>query len=166
MIELIISILIAFFSILLVLFLAFFVYPIFYGAPFEPTSDETLKKIIKFSKMRKSDKIVDLGSGNGKKGFEAHGIEINPLLVWHSKMRIKKLGLQKKAFIHYGSFWNKNLKNFDVVVTFQINYVMGKLERKLKEELNPNSRIISNTWKFPNLKLMKHEGDVYLYEID
>ena len=157
-------------SILFLLFISVSIY----GAPFESTSTKTLRKMIEFSKIKKGEKIADLGSGSGKIIIEfaklpavkeAHGFEINPLLVWISRRKIKKLNLEGKAFIHRKNFWKQDLSKYDVISIFQIVYVMKKLERKLKKELKKGSRVVSNTWKFPNWKLEKHEGDVYLYEV-
>ncbi len=133
--------------------------------------------MVEFSKVKKTEKIVDLGSGTGtiviefaKKGIESHGYEINPILVWYSRVRIRRLGLQKKAFIHFGNFMNKDLSNFNIVLIFQVFFIMDNLEKKLKKELKKGSRIVSNTWKFNNWKPKKkiEEGilrKIYLYEV-
>jgi len=144
----------------------------FFGAPFEPTVKKRLKKMIEFSNVNKNDKVVDLGSGSGriviefaKKGIESHGYEINPFLVWISRKKIKKLFLQDKAFIHRKNFMKEDLSDYNVVCIFQIGYMMDKLEGKLKKELKKGSRIISNTWEFPNWKSKKQSKGVYLYEV-
>ena len=144
----------------------------FFGAPFEPILKRRLNRMIKLANAKKGNKVVDLGSGNGKiiiafakKGIESHGYEINPLLVWISRRRIKKLGLEDKAFIHWKNFMNQNLHEYNVICIFQIWYMMDKLEKKLKKELKKGSKIVSNTWKFPNLKIKKQNKGVYLYEV-
>ena len=38
-------------------------------------------------------------------------------------------------------------------------------QEKLKRELKPGSKIISNTWKFPNLKPIKQDEKIRLYTI-
>ena len=95
-----------------VLFGMFFLWPFIFGAPFEPTSDRKLKIMMKLAKVKKGEKAVDHGSGDGKivialakAGAEAHGYEINPLLVLFSRYKIKKAGLKGKAFIHWKNFW-------------------------------------------------------------
>ncbi len=142
------------------------------GASFEVTDNKSIKKMIKLSRVKTNEKVAELGSGNGKivvefaeAGAEAHGYEINPLLVLYSRRKIKKLNLQNRAFIHWKNFWNVNLKNFDVIIFFQYKHLMRRLEKKLKRELRPKTRIISNKWKFPNLKYEKKQGEVYLYKI-
>lgn len=155
--------------ILLVLILSFLI-PYFFGAPFEPMPKSQIKKLIKFGNIKKTDRVVDLGSGKGdviielaKKGINVVGYEINPFLVAYTKFKIKKEKL-KNAKVEWSNFWNKNLGNFDVIVLFQIGYIMGKLEKKLKNELKKNARVISYYWKFPKWKYIKKSGKLYLYK--
>ena len=153
-----------------VLFFVFVFMPWAFGAPFQPSSKKEIKNIIKLANIKKTDKIVDLGSGTGKlvielakTGAEVHGYEINPLLVWWSRRKIKRLGL-KKAFIHKKSFWDVDLKKFDVIAVFQIYYIMKKLGNKIRKEAKENVRIVSNTWKLPGKKPVKKLSNVYLYK--
>ena len=92
--QLILAIIFILISILLLLFI-----PLIIGAPIQPSKDDKIKTILKLSSPRKKDKILDLGSGDGRivmafaeKGYEAHGYEINPsklkyryLLVFYYK---------------------------------------------------------------------------------
>ena len=164
-----------FILIILGIFLLIFILHLFtFGAPFDITHKKTLRKMIEFSNVKKGEKVADLGSGDGriviefaklKNVKEAHGFEINPFLVWISKRKIKKLGLQNKAFIHWKNFWNYDLSDYDVICIFQIGFIMKKLEKKLRKELKKGSRIVSNTWEFPKWKPKKQEGLAYLYEV-
>lgn len=150
----------------------FIIPPLFYGAPYEPTDKKTIQTMIKFAKPLKNKKVADLGSGDGrlviefaKHGAEAHGYEINPLLVYISRKKIKSLNLQNKAFIHWRNFWKQDLSKYSIITLFQISYLMPKLEKKFKKELKPNSKIISNKWVFPNLKLKKQIKRTKFYQI-
>jgi ubiquinone/menaquinone biosynthesis C-methylase UbiE len=168
----ILSFIVAFF----VIYIFFFVWPWLFGAPFEPTNDKKIKKMIKLAGIRKGkkkDKAIDLGSGDGrivialaKAGAkEAHGFEINPVLVLVSRRKIKKAGLQKKAFIHWKNFWKISFKDYSVVTLFQFPTIMKKLEKKLRLELKKGSRIVSYHWKFPTWKPVKKiDKDIYLYK--
>jgi len=157
-----------------ILLIVFIFLLLFVGAPFDITHRKELRKMIELSKIKKGEKVVDLGSGNGKVVIEfaklknvkeVHGFEINPFFVWISRRRIKNLKLEKKAFIHWKNFWNCDLGEYDVVIVFQIMSIMKKLEKKLKKELKKGSSVLSNEWKFPNWKPKKKEGKVYLYEV-
>ncbi len=158
---------------LIIILLIFFTWisSCLFGAPFQPSSNRALRNIIELSEVKKGQKVADLGSGDGKivigfakQGIEAHGFEINPALVLISRIRIKRLKLQNKAFIHWKNFFKQNFSGFDIITSFQIVYLMPGLEEKLTKELKKGSKVISNTWRFPHWKPKKRLGDVYLYE--
>ena len=150
----------------------FFLIPFFFGAPYEPSRGKALKHIIKFTNPKKGDKIAELGSGDGrvcialaKNGAEVHGFEMNPFLVWLSKRKIRKLGLQNKVFIHWKNFWKVNLSQYNKVVMFQFNTIAGKLGKKFKQELKPGTRIVSHWWRIPRWEIKEKIGRVYFYEV-
>ena len=163
--------------ILSVILAYFFVIPFFFGAPYEPSRGKALKSIIKFANPKPKDKIAELGSGDGRicialakkisknSKIEIHGFEINPFLVWISRRRIKKLGLQNKIKIYWKNFWKINLHNYNKVVIFQFSTITKRLSKKFKKELKPGSIIVSHLWKLHNLEIKKQEGRVYLYKV-
>lgn len=166
----IILILLAILSCFLAILAILFLLPIFQGAPFIPTDKKKLPTIIKLAGIKSGQKIVDLGSGDGrlvialaKAGAEAHGYEINPFLVWWSRYKIKRAGLKEKAFVHQKGFWRANLQPFDLVVLFGIGHIMEKLEKKLKKELKPGAKVVSNCFTFPNWQHSIKEGPILLY---
>ena len=78
----------------------------FWGAINVPTTDEKVEQIIKILDLKGKNKAVDLGSGDGrliialaKSGVEAHGYEINPLLVSLARKNIQKINLESRAYI-------------------------------------------------------------------
>ncbi len=173
----------AFFIILIPLLLLsiilsyFFIIPFFYGAPYEPSRGKALKNILKFTGPKTGDKIAELGSGDGRicialaktlsknSKIEIHGFEINPFLVWLSRRKIKKLGLQNKIKIYWKNFWKVNLHNYNKIVIFQFSTITNRLSKKFKKELKPNSLIVSHWWKLPKWKIKKQIGRVYLYGV-
>ena len=70
-------------------FLFFWIIPFsLKGAIYDPSNNESVKKMVELAQIKPGEKSVDLGSGDGrvviefaKKGIQAHGYEINPLLV-------------------------------------------------------------------------------------
>lgn len=161
------------FMLFILIFILLFIFiSLMFGAPYEPSRKKVIESMIRESRVKRGEKFVDLGSGDGriviafaKAGAEAHGYEVNPFLVLLSRRKINKLGLEKKAIIHWKNFWKEDLSSFDVVGLFQVNYVMGALERKLKKELRRGSRVVSNLWVFPNWKVSRKSGKVCLYKI-
>ncbi len=144
---------------------------IFWGAIYVPSKKEKINKIIEFAEVKPGEKAVDLGSGDGrlvialaKAGAEAYGYEVNPILVRKSKINIRRAGLENKAFINWGSFWQADLSEFDIIIIYGMKHVMGRLEKKLRKELKKDARIVSNTFKFPTWSPKKKDNNIYLYE--
>lgn len=142
------------------------------GPVFLPIRKQDLTEMVKSLDIKPGDRAVDLGSGDGriviemaKAGAEAHGYEYNPLLVWWSRLKIKKAGLSSKAFIHRADFWRRDLSEFSVITVFGINYIMGRLEKKIAKEALPGLRIASYIFSFPTLKIFKKEHGVYFYKV-
>ncbi len=158
---------------IIILFGAGFIYLVFqliswtFGAGFESTRNKPLKTIIKFANPKPEEKITDLGSGSAKillalKDSKAklYGYEINPILVIISKIKTRKY---KNIYIRWKNLWKADLKNFNTIIIFQFFHLMPRLEKKILKECKPGTKIISNTWKFPNLKPAKTEGKIRLY---
>lgn len=143
---------------------------VFRGAFFAKSSPKRIKNILKLANIKPGQKVVDLGSGDGRvviafaqKKALVMGFEVNPWLVWKSRLKIKKLCLQNRAKIVWKSFWQTELSKFNVIVVYGINYMMKKLEKKILKETKKGTKIISVYFKFPNLKIKQKLGDVYLY---
>lgn len=158
------------FSFLIILILVFS--SIIRGAPFVPSDKKTVERMIKFAKIKKGEKVVDIGSGDGrlvialaKAGAMAYGYEINPFLVLWSRYKIFRSGLSGKAFTFWKSFWRVDFSSFDVVTVYAISYIMLDLEKKLEKELKKGTRVVSHTFKFPNCKIKEMDAGVYLYKV-
>jgi protein-L-isoaspartate O-methyltransferase len=149
----------------------FSIFPVlFRGAVYLPTHKRTVGKMIELAEVKSGDVAVDLGSGDGrlvialaKAGAEAHGYEINPLLVFLARKKIRKAGLQNKAFIHLKNFWKEDFSRFNIITIFGISFAMEPLEKKFKKELKTGTRIISNVYTFPNWQYEKKEDTAFLY---
>lgn len=143
-----------------------------HGAIYVATTNEKVLKMIELADLKPADRAVDLGSGDGRlvislarQGIEAHGYEINPILVRQSRKAIKKAGLENLAFIHMKSFWNEDLSKYNKVMAYGMRHMLKDLGDKLKKELKPGSLIVLNTFSFPNMKPEKQENGLFLYKI-
>jgi cyclopropane fatty-acyl-phospholipid synthase-like methyltransferase len=140
------------------------------GAPFLRTKKAARARMLEFANIQPGDQMVDLGSGDGillfesaKRGAIATGYEINPFLVAKTRSSAKKQGLEGKVEVFKKNFWGADLSGFDVVMLFGITHIMPKLEKKLRRELKPGSRVVSFTFKFPHWQPVRVEDNVYLY---
>lgn len=144
---------------------------VWYGAVYVPSADWAVEEMIQLAQIKKGEIVVDLGSGNGKilialarKGIEAHGYEINPLLVVWSWFLIWKAGLWGKAHAHWGNMFLVPLKQFDVVMIFVLPYIMPSLEKKLQKELKPKARVIVETFPFKLWQPIRKTKSMYVYK--
>ncbi len=161
-----------FFSYIFISFLFNMVLPLlFWGAFYIESNDNQIEKMIEFAKIKRGEKAVDLGAGDGKiiialakQNVESHGYEINPILVWKARQKITKAKVKNKAYMHWGNFWNKNIADFDAIFLYNISFNMRELEEKIIKEAKPSARIISNQFPFPTLEPVKQEKNIYLYQ--
>lgn len=142
------------------------------GAPFVPTGDKDVRAMLKAAKIQKTQKIVDLGAGDGKLvmayaklGYHIDGVEIKPWLVRRAQKQIEQNKLDSKASMIRANFWQFDTSGYDVVLLYAIPHIMGRLEKKLQAELKPGSIIISNYFTFPNLKPVRAVGNIRVYKI-
>ena len=73
--------------------------------------------------------------------------------------------MQDRAFIHWKSFWRARLSPFDAVTVFQGSFVMRRLENKLRRELAPGARVVSDYWGFPTMVRESVHGTLTCYRI-
>lgn len=146
--------------------------PIVHGAIFFPTTTRNVETMIALALLRAGDKIVDLGSGDGriviacaKRGIRAEGYEINPILVLLSRRAIRRAGVQDLAVIHWKSFWRANLAPFNVIFVYGIPYIMSDLRKKLERELKSDTRVVSHVFQIPQWISVEEREKVYLYKI-
>ena len=144
--------------------------PIIRGAIYFPSSDRNMDTMLRFADAGPGKKMADLGSGDGRvlvalarAGAEAHGYEINPLLVYSSRRAIRQAGLSGKAFVHWESFWRVNFAPYDAVLVYAFPRIMRGLEKKLQQELRPGARVIANIYPFPTWEPARTESKVFLY---
>jgi hypothetical protein len=155
------------------LYLVLYVFfPLARGAIYDPSTHQQSALMVDLAEVGPGEKAVDLGSGDGRivielarRGAEAHGFEVNPVLVALSRRNIARAGLQGKAFIHLGSFWRADLSGFSIVTTFQVDFVMARLEAKLTRELPGGARVVSHHWQFPTWPAERTSGDMRLYRV-
>lgn len=137
--------------------------------PFVTTSSDKVKTLIELADYQPGEKAVDLGCGDGrvvlelaKAGFTVHGYEIKPELVTRARQRIKAAGLDDRAFVHQQSFWDADLSGYDLIYIYGMKSIMGRLEKKLDEELTPGTKFISNIFRLPHWKVKKESDKLYL----
>ena len=155
----------------ILIYLLYALYAMFSGAPFVPTSHEKVRKMMDLVDLKKDEKLIDLGSGDGrlvlaaaKECKQATGVEISPLLYWVSKSKKLKTGTKNATFIR-DTLWNIDLSDYDVVSIYFIPHWMNKLKKKIKKEMKPGSRVVSHAFTFPDWQHTAKDGSIYIYKV-
>ncbi len=140
------------------------------GAPFVPSTPSTTQKMIELAKLQPGEKIYDLGSGDGRllfaaaaRGVVATGYEINLFLVWYSTIRSWFTPYRKKAKTKWSNFWTAEIKDADAVFVYLLPWRMKALQEKLMRDLKPGTRVISNSFIFPDWKILSEDKDLHVY---
>jgi len=159
--------------ILLLLAVSFWIVTGLLGAPWVPTSGETVNEMLSMAGVNSGEVVYDLGSGDGRiiiaaaKRFHARsvGVELNPLWVLWTRLKVAVLGLRGKTKVIWGNFFNVDLSKADVVTLYLIQNSNDKLEPKLKEQLKPGSRVVSHVFTFYDWHPVKANpnSQIYLY---
>lgn len=136
------------------------------GAPFVPTPMKAVEKMLKIGKLKKGDKVYDIGCGDGrvvymaakKYGADATGFELSPFI--YMLARIRHLFWRSKAKVKFANFKSKDLSDADVIFCYLLPDTLTKLEPKLSRELKPGARVISYAFPMaPWQEVKKHPRD-------
>ncbi|XP_039076386.1 ATP synthase subunit C lysine N-methyltransferase [Hyaena hyaena] len=123
--------------------------------PFVPATTKQIENVVKMLHCRRGP-LVDIGSGDGrvviaaaKEGFTAVGYELNPWLVWYSRYRARREGVQDSAKFYISDLWKVTFSQYTNVVVFGVPQMMPRLEEKLELELKDDARVIACRFPFP-----------------
>ena len=120
-------------------------------APFDPTPQEVVERLLVLAGVRKGDTVYDLGSGDGrvviaaakKFGVKAVGFEIDPGLVKLARENVRKQGVEKLVEIRQQDFMTANLAPASVVTLYLSSDGNLALRPALMHQLKPGARVVS-----------------------
>jgi SAM-dependent methyltransferase len=120
-------------------------------APFDPTPQEVVEKILGLAGVKKNDVVYDLGSGDGrvvitaakKYGAKAVGFEIEPGLVKLARENVQREKLENLVEIRQQDFMTADLSNATVVSLYLSYEGNLALQPKITRELKPGARVVS-----------------------
>lgn len=144
------------------------------GGPFVPSQMSRAKRMIALAKLSSKSVVYDLGSGDGRllmlaaqKGAHVVGVEINPYLVWYSRLRAFLSPRRNRIRVLWKNLWKTDIHEANVVFVYLLPFRMNELAAKLKQELNPGSLVIINSFIFPGWKILRQDAThhVYVYEV-
>ena len=143
-----------------------------------PTPPAVVDAMLKLADVKPSDVVYDLGCGDGiivttaaqKYGARAVGVDIDPQRVKEATERARKMGVSDKVEIRQGDLFEADIKDATVVTLYLLQSLNMKLMPKLKSDLKPGTRVVSQTFNmgedWPPEKTIEVDGrPVYLWTI-
>ncbi|WP_321476807.1 class I SAM-dependent methyltransferase [uncultured Paludibaculum sp.] len=134
-------------------------------APYYPTPESVVERMLKFGGLKRGEKMFDLGSGDGrvvvmaaeKFKADATGIEIDTDLYRQSMDRIKSLGLEKHARIINGDITQQDFSSANLLTVYLLPNSNEKIRPMLEKQLKKGTRIVAHDFMFKGWTADKEE---------
>ncbi len=143
-------------------------------SPWWRTDKGRAELMCELANVKETDIVYDLGSGDGEAlivaarecGAEGVGVEIDPIRVWVSKMRIKRRKAENDIKILRKNFFDVDLSSATVVFAYLIPRALERLKPKFLEELKPGTRVVTFVYKMDLPLIASDEkNEIYVYKI-
>jgi protein-L-isoaspartate O-methyltransferase len=125
-------------------------------APYYPTPETVVQKMLELGKLKAGERHFDLGSGDGRivimaaSKFSANsaGVEFDNDLWKQSTQKIKSLGLDGKARIIHGDIQLQDFSSADLITVYLLPSSNDKIRPMLEKQLKKGTRIVSHDFEF------------------
>jgi predicted RNA methylase len=124
-------------------------------APWVPTPQEIVDRLLEAGEVKAGEVVYDLGAGDGRvliaaaKKYKAKavGVELSPKLVDAANRRIKEEGLEDRCTVIQGDLREVDLSSADVVVLYLLTSSNELLRPSLEKTLKPGARVVSHDFE-------------------
>lgn len=150
--------------------------PVFFGAPWHPTSGRVVRRILDFCETRPGEVIYDLGSGDGRVlivaareyGLTGVGIEIDPVKAWFSRLRVRWADLSNQIRIVRGNVHAQDFSDADILFVYMSHPAIDRLFPALFDKLKPTVKIITYRFCLRSTAPAKVNADktIFLYQLN
>jgi len=121
-------------------------------APFVPTPQDVVERMLHLAGVGKNDVVVDLGSGDGRlvitaaKQFGARGIgvDIDPARIAEGRANAKQAGVESLVEFRQQDALQADISQATVVTLYLLSSSNVKLRPRLLSQLKPGARIVSH----------------------
>jgi protein-L-isoaspartate O-methyltransferase len=125
-------------------------------APYYPTPEIVVDKMLQLGGLKAGEKMFDLGSGDGrfiiaaarKYKADATGVELDDSLYKQSMDKIKNLGLSATARIIHGDLLKQDYSSADLVTVYLLPVGNGLVTPILERQLKKGARIVAHDFEF------------------
>ena len=150
-------------------------------APYYPTPESVVEKMLAMAGLKPGERMFDLGSGDGRivvmaaNKFKADstGVELDDDLYKQSSARIESMGLAKSARIIHGDLLKQDYSPANVVTIYLLPSTNDKVRPILEKQLKKGTRIVAHDfevggWTAEKVENIEDDGEgrahtLYLY---
>jgi protein-L-isoaspartate O-methyltransferase len=126
-------------------------------APYFPTPQTIVEKMLQLGELKPGEKMYDLGSGDGrivimaarKYKADSTGVELDDALFKQSSQRIKTLGLSSLARIVHGDLMQQDYSSYDLLTIYLLPVAIEKVTPLFEKQLKKGARIVAHDFEFP-----------------
>ena len=123
-------------------------------APYVPTPQEVVDRMLQLASVTKSDVVYDLGCGDGRipitaaKAFGARGVgvDIDPQRIAEANANAKQAGVSHLVTFKLQDAMTTDLSDATVVTLYLLSSSNLKLRPILTKQLKPGARIVSHAF--------------------
>jgi len=150
-------------------------------APFVPSPQLVVEKMLQAAGLKPHEVLYDLGSGDGrvvitaaqKFRAKAVGVELSQDLCQRALREVKLLGLQDRVEIINADLLTVDLSPADVVILYLLTSSNDRLKPNLQKYLKPGARVVSHDFKIRGWKpariaeveVANRVHTIYVYEM-
>lgn len=146
----------------------------FLDVPFVPSGDETVDRMLRLAEVGPQDRLIDLGSGDGRIviaaarafGTRGLGVELDPGRWALAQRNAERAGVADRVRFQQGDLFDTDLSGATVITMYLLPAVNLRLRPRLLA-LRPGTRVVSHDFDMgewlPDLRADRDHGTVYLW---
>ena len=123
-------------------------------APYIPTPEDVVDRMLAFAKVTKDDVVYDLGCGDGRipiaaarrYGAKGVGLDIDNHLIEVARSNAKAAGVEGLVQFHLQNVLEADVSSATVVTLYLLSSSNERLRPMLTRQLKPGARIVSHAF--------------------
>jgi len=145
-------------------------------APFWPTPEPLVERMLDLAGVGPGDHLIDLGCGDGRiviaaarRGATALGVDIDAERIAEAEAAARAASVEQLVGFRCEDLFATRLEAASVVTLYLIPHIHGLLGARLKTELAPGSRVISHAFAIrdwvPRVHEVIDQRELYLWVV-
>jgi SAM-dependent methyltransferase len=146
-------------------------------APFWPTPEPLVERMLDLAGVGPGDHLIDLGCGDGRvvlaaarRGASALGVDIDSERIAEAEAAAREAGLEHLVGFRREDLFATRLDGASVVTLYLLPLPNRLLAGRLRAELAPGSRVLSHAFAMRDWEPRAHEivdgRELYLWVVD